>query len=329
MLHRSNFRPISVLAIISKILKRHAHSHFCTFLVEHELFTDLQFGFRWFRSCKLATLHLSDLLLANIDRGLLSGLLLVDLKKAFDLVDHDTLLIKLGMYGCCSSTLKWFRSYLTGRTQKTVFKGALSDPRPVSLGVTQGSILGHLFFLIFINDLPPYLIRSPDAHLTMFADDTTPLTSRPTVQEVEARLNQLSADMCRWANLNKIALNAAKTKSILVTTRQRLRHLQSPDLNVSVNGTVVEQVNSAKILGVLLDDHLTWDQHVDRLSKTLNSRLSLLRRISPFLDFPSSLLFHNSCIHSKLAYCSTVWGRAPGILFSAFCVARSELLASF
>ena len=76
----------------------------------------------------------------------------------------------------------------------------------------------------------------------------------------------------------------------------------------SMNGNVVEQVNSAKVLGVLLDDHLTWDQHVDRLSKTLNSRLSLLRRISPFLDFHSSLLFYTSCIHSQLAYCSTVWG---------------------
>ena len=116
-------------------------------------------------------------LLANMDRGLLSGLLLIDLKKAFDLVNHSTLLFKLGVYGCSPSALKWFNSYLAGRSQKTSFKGALSDSLPMSVGIPQRSILGPLFFLAFINDLPLYLSSTFDTNLAMFADDTTIFTS--------------------------------------------------------------------------------------------------------------------------------------------------------
>ena len=159
------------------------------------LLTDSQFGFRCFRSCELALVNLTDTLFANIDQGLLSGLLLIDLKKAFDLVDHTTLLSKLKLYGCSESSLKWFCSYLTNRSQKTTFKGSMSDPLPMSVGVPQGSILGPLFFLIFINDLPFYLSSVSNVSLTMFADDRTILTTGPSVQLVERNLNQLAAEV--------------------------------------------------------------------------------------------------------------------------------------
>ena len=115
LLDRSNFRLISILAIVSKILKSHVHSNLYDFLTCHDLFTDSQFGLRCFRSCELALVNLTDTLLANIDQGLLSGLLLIDLKEAFDLVDHTTLFSKLKLYGCPESSLKWFWSYLTNR----------------------------------------------------------------------------------------------------------------------------------------------------------------------------------------------------------------------
>ena len=125
-----------VLAVVSKILERHVHQTFYYFLSQHDLLLDSQFGFRSSRSCELA---------------IADGLLLVDLKKAFDLVDHDTLLNKLRIYGCSHSTMVWFRSYLSGRSQKTQFRGTLSEALPVSVGVPQGSILGPLFFIIHIN----------------------------------------------------------------------------------------------------------------------------------------------------------------------------------
>ena len=217
-------------------------------------------------------------------------------------------MFKLGVYGCSPSALKWFNSYLTGRSQKTSFKGALSDSLPMSVGIPQGSILGPLFFLVFLNDLPLYLSSTFDTNLTMFADDTTILTSGSTVQEVELRLNLLASDVSSWANLNRMALNASKTKSMLIASPRKLRFLSSQSLDVAVNNTIVDQVLEAKVLGVTFDHHLSWEQHVDSLCCKLNSRLSLLRRISPFLTQEGSLHYYNACVHSQLVYCSSAWG---------------------
>ena len=267
LLDRSNFHPISVLAIVSKILERHVHSNLYDFLTCHDLLTDSQFGFRCFRSCELALVNLTDTLLANIDQGLLSGLLLIDLNKAFDLVDHTTLLSKLKLYGCSESSLKWFCSYLTNHSQKTTFKGSMSDPLPMSVGVPQGSIFGPLFFLIFINDLPFYLSSVSNVSLTMFADDTTILLTGSSVQLVERNLNQLAAEVSAWANINRMAINATKTKSMLVSSQQKLDTLLSQSLNVAVNDSKVEQVTEAKLLRVTFDHTLSWEGHVETLCK--------------------------------------------------------------
>ena len=168
---RSNYRPISVLAILCTILERHVHFSLYNFLTGNDLLSDSQFGFRKSCPCELAVTDLIDRLLNNMDNRVLNGLLLVDLKKAFDLVSHSILLSQLQIYGCSSSTVQWFTSYLSDRSQCTTFKGTLSDPLPASIGVPQGSILDPLFFLLFINNLPLFLPQNTT--LTMFADDTS------------------------------------------------------------------------------------------------------------------------------------------------------------
>ena len=150
-------------------------------------------------------------------------LLLVDLKKAFDLVNDSILLSKLQIYSCSSSTVQWFTSYLSDRSQCTNFKGTLSDPLPVSIGVPQGSILGPIFFLLFINDLPLFLPEHTT--LTMFADDTSITQSISTIHELNARLNLVASGVFAWANLNDMAPNTSKTKFTLITTQQKFHRL--------------------------------------------------------------------------------------------------------
>ena len=209
--------------------------------------------------------------------------MLVDLKKAFDLVNHSILLSKLQIYGCSSSTVQWFTSYLSDRSQCTNFKGKLSDPLPVSIGVPQGRILGALFFLLFINDLPLFLPQNTT--LTMFADDTSITQSSSTIHELNARLNLIASGVFAWAdNLNDMALNTSKTKSILITTQQKFRRLNDHSLDVMINGKLIEQVQHAKLLGVTLDCHLTWEKHIENICSIVNGRLSLLRRIKSFLN---------------------------------------------
>ena len=295
---RSNYRPISVLAVVSKILERHVHQTFYYFLSQHDLLLDSQFGFRSSRSCELAIADLSDNILTNMDNKLLNGLLLVDLKKAFDLVDHDTLLNKLRIYGCSHSTMVWFRSYLSGRSQKTQFRGTLSEALPVSVGVPQGSILGPLFFIIHINDLP--LELHSDVTSTMFADDTTILVRGPSVTSLSTQLNEVARTVSTWADNNRMSLNTTKTKSLLITTLQKRRTLTSSALNVQIDGRSIEQVDYAKMLGVMIDSDMSWEHHADTICCIISSRLSLLPRIKPYLNFDSALRFYISCVKTTL-----------------------------
>ena len=210
------------------------------------------------------------------------------------------------MYGCSLSSVEWFSSYLSNRSQRTNFKGELSNSLPVSLGVPQGSILGPLFFLLFINDLPLYI--SPVANLTMFADDTSVLVSGPSVSDLNDLLNSISTEVYSWATFNRMALNTKKTKSLMITSHQKFSHLPDPNLKILINGTLIDQVSHAKLLGITVDSFLTWEQHIDNMCSQISSRLCLLRRIQPFLTDECILLFYNSCIHSTLLYCSSVWG---------------------
>ena len=150
----------------------------------------------------------------------------------------------------------------------------------------------------------------------MFADDTSIIQSSSTIHELNARLNCDASGVFTWANLNNMALNTSKTKSILITTQQKFHRLNDRSLNVVINGKLIEQVQHAKLLGVTLDCHLTWEKHIDHICSIVNSRLSLLRRIKPFLNHHCALRFFNSCIHNLFIYCSSAWGNCSSYLLS-------------
>ena len=196
----------------------------------------------------------------NIDKGLLNGVVFIDLKKAFDTIDYDILLSKLAAYGVDKLALSWFQSYLTNRRQKCFVNGQFSCISTTTRGVPQGSIIGPLLFLVYINDLPNCL---GDGFPRMFADDINISFSSENLSELENVINSSLINLNKWLIANKLSLNIAKTEFMVIGSRQRLSTFNSHELRVTVDDEPVRQVKSTKTLGLTLNENLTWRNHFE------------------------------------------------------------------
>ena len=302
----SNYRAISVLPALSKILERHIFNCLYRYFSCTGLLLENQSGFRRNFSCQTALLRLTDEILSNIDNGFLNSVLLLDLSKAFDLI---SLLSKLSTYGLSKSVIEWFKSYLSNRQQFVSYMGCNSDRSIVTRGVPQGSILGPLLFLIFINDLPLSVNRSS---LHMYADDQTLITKGKNLNEINTTVNSDIAPISNWMISNSMRVNTTKTKYVLIATPQKLKSIannRNDDLlSVYIAGSKISQVNCGSILGVSLDETLSWNSHVNRLCLTLSKRIGLIRRLRQFIPKQNRIVLYYGLIQSSLDYCIIVWG---------------------
>ena len=250
-------RPISVLCILSKLIERHVHDALYEYLTRQKLLFTAQSGFRAAHSCETALLRMRDIWSTAMDKGELNSVILLDLRKAFDLINHGLLLQKLKIYKCNNNSMKWFESYITGRIQVTSFRGSTSNSANITVGIPQGSILGPLFFILYMNDLPLHVTTNID----MYADDSTVHKSWKTIQDIEQNLNSDMKAISDWCSENKMVINTTKTKSMLITTKQRRSHLIET-LTIKVNDQVLEQTDHEKLLGVVVDENLDWKHHI-------------------------------------------------------------------
>ncbi len=244
-------------------------------------------------------------------KGLLNGIIFLDLRKAFDVVDTDILLKKLSVYQFYKNTIDWLKSYLQNRERCVQFKGKISDTKPVTHGVPQGggSILGPLLFVVFLNDLQLHV----DSSLDMYADDSTLGASGKTIEDLEVKLNSHMAKVNKWCKDNKMAINCDKTKVMLITTFQKKAKLDSTHVSVICNNTELENVNSNKLLGVIIDKNLTWKFHIHKTAKSICRNIALLRRIRKYLPHQTRITFYKSYIQPDIDYCNTVWGQSPHV----------------
>jgi exonuclease III len=306
----NNFRPISILSVISKVIERHVHDSLYKYLTQHSLLCKSQFGFRKGYSCFTCLSSMVSDWLENINNDKLVGFIALDFRKAFDVLPHDILLKKLLLYGCDDLTLRWFQSYLSNRTQRVILNNVLSDTGDVKFGVPQGSILGPLLFILYINDMSLNLVHSI---LHKYADDTSLSAYANTVDELQ---NKVSSDLQyieSWCENNRMVINTAKSKCMIICTYQKRMHLATDKLNLTINGSILENVDSHKVLGVYIDKNLTWKAHIEVVSGEISKLSGLLYRKKDLLPFSSRLLFYNVHILAKIDYCLPLWGNTSSV----------------
>ena len=300
----NNFRPIAILPILSKIIERAVHNHLYEYLTLHNILSENQSGFRSGHSTETCLIDMVNEWSCNINSGKMTGVAFIDLRKAFDTVNHDILISKLKDIGVSESSLCWFKSYLTCRNQKVCFKDRLSNSCNISTGVPQGSILGPLFFIIFINSMNSIVTHG---HISMYADDTTLSVKGNDANDISSKLTSDLHEIMNWLHQNKLFINTEKTNVMLLGTGSRLRNVDENDFCVIVNDHELKRVNKAKCLGVQIDDELKWHKQVNSVTQKVFLKLALIRRLKPYLDISTLNLLCKSMVLPVFDYCNIVW----------------------
>ncbi len=298
----TNYRPISILPVCSKILEKIVHNQLYNYVTENNLMYVGQSGFRKHHSTCTALIKTIDKWNMDIDNGNYVGAVFVDLSKAFDMVNHTLLVRKLNSLGITGNENNWFKSYLSNRTQCVSINGCVSTPNVIMSGVPQGSILGPLLFLLFINDMPKNIGNST---VDMYADDTLIYVSHKDVDVIEKYLNEDLACLGKWLDDNLMKVNVSKTKVMLLGTNSKTSKID--DINVFMNNTRVEKVNCFKYLGVTIDANLKWTDHVNNVYRKMCNSLGIMRRIKPFIPQSSLVTIYNTMFLPHLDYGIIVW----------------------
>ena len=293
----ANYRPISLTCILCKTMEHIIASTLTKHFNQHNILYDLQHGFRERRSCETQLIQLVEDLSRNMISGKQTDLILLDFSKAFDKVNHLKLLYKLQTHGVQGKALRWIESFLVGRSQTVVLNGNSSDELQVSSGVPQGSVLGPILFLLYINDLPDSL----QSQVRLFADDTAVYL---TVQgQADSKKLQNDLDILQeWEREWDMEFNPSKCQVVHITRSRR-----PINTSYSMHGQVLDSVNSARYLGVDITSDLNFTQHINRTTANASKSLGYLKRNILTKHSGIREAAYKTIVRPQVEYASTVW----------------------
>ncbi len=301
-LETKNYRPVSLLPLFSKIYERVINDQTHRFLVQQNILYYHQSGFRKYHSTDTCLSYLNDFILKGTENGLLTGMILIDLQKAFDTIDHEILLEKMVFFGFSESVITWFRSYLDNRKFFVSIGKEYSDPGDLICGVPQGSILGPLLFLLYINDMP----GSTNCELLLYADDTCLLFQDKDSTKIQIALTKNFNALCDWFIDNKLSIHLGedKTKCILFSGKHRPR---DDNLKITYGDITLKQYKSVTYLGCQLDEKNTGESMALQVIEKINGRLKFLWRKHKFLTPKLRRLLCNALIQPHFDFAVSAW----------------------
>ena len=299
----TNYRPISILSLLNNIFEKLLYKRFYEYLEKFEILYQYQYGFRKGHSTGHALVELIDKIRNSIDDGEMTCGIFVDLSKASDTVNHNILLQKLDHYGFRGITNKLLESYLSNRKQYVEINNTKSSYKLITCGVPQGSVLGPLLFLIFINDLPNCC---PSGNSRIFADDTTVFFKAKNSTEVRNKGQLIMTQMNAWFITNKLTLNASKSTFIIFKSRySKISNLPN---KLEFAKSEISRSDSVKYLGLTLDEHLTFNQHVQSVCNSIKRYFKIFYNIRRYLHIKQAEVLYYSMIYSRIKYGIAVYG---------------------
>lgn len=297
-----DFRPINKYPVYEKILEIIVKRQLVNYLESNELFHECQSGFRCKHSCETALQWVITSWKKTIGEGKMIGVVFLDLKRAFEIVDRNILIYKLERYGIKGTVLNWFKTYLEDRTQRVKFNGVMSDSLKVDSGVPQGSVLGPLLFLVYVNDIAK--VVKDGCEIRLFADDALIYTVGHSRVEINDKLNSQMKEVEEWLKLNRLKLNADKTKVMLI--RGIRKKTLENNIEIHIENKKLEVVSELKYLGVIIDKNLNFSAHIDYINRKVGGKIGLMRRIGKDMSPYMRCIVYKSIVAPLFEYCATI-----------------------